>query len=242
MADPTPDPLEVAAAARPDAPAVVVADVGGARPSVTTNAEMEASVNRLVHGLRDVVRPGERLVWCGPNSLEVLTIIAAARKLPAVAVPLSYRFSAEEMTYVVENSDAVCVLADAEYAPAARRSHLHACPKVRSWVVFDATDGAPEPPAGFRRLSEVVGDQPDSPAAIDDVSDPGSAMIYTSGTTGKPKGAMRRGNDPTLDRHHADRARLPPSRRGAHHHRTAVPLGSARLRDGGGGRSATRWW
>jgi acyl-CoA synthetase (AMP-forming)/AMP-acid ligase II len=158
---------------------------------------MEASVNRLVHGLRDVVRPGERLVWCGPNSLEVLTIIAAARKLRAVAVPLSYRFSAEEMTYVVENSDAVCVLADAEYAPLLADAS-EACPKVRSWVVFDATDGAPEPPAGFRRLIDVVGDQPDSPAAIDDVSDPGSAMIYTSGTTGKPKGAMRRGNDPTL--------------------------------------------
>src|SRR4029079_9822054 len=46
----------------------------------------------------------------------------------------------------------------------------------------------------------IVAGQPDTPAEIEDVSDPGSAMIYTSGTTGKPKGAMRRGNDPTLVR------------------------------------------
>ena len=240
MADPTPDPLEVAAATRPEAPAVVVADVGGARPSVTTNAELEASVNRLVHGLRDVVRPGERLVWCGPNSLEVLTIIAAARKLRAVAVPLSYRFSAEEMTYVVENSDAVCVLADAEYAPLLADA-AESCPKVRSWIVFDATDGAPEPPPGFRRLAAVVADQPDTPAAIEDVSDPGSAMIYTSGTTGKPKGAVRRGNDPTLvatmltelDYFHADGVHITT---GPLYH--SGPLASRRWRPG----SATRWW
>ena len=199
-------------------------------------------MNRLVHGLRDVVRPGERLVWCGPNSLEVLTIIAAARKLRAVAVPLSYRFSAEEMTYVVENSDAVCVLADAEYAPLL----ADAAGGVPEGAVVDrvrcdrrcarAARGLPAPGTTSSPIS------PTARAAIEDVSDPGSAMIYTSGTTGKPKGAMRRGNDPALIADDADRAGLLPSRRRAHHHRAAVPLGSARLRDGGGRRSATRWW
>src|SRR6187455_2369507 len=70
--DRPPDPLEMAATTRPDAPSVIVDSSGGARESVTTNAELDALVNRLANGLRDVVAPGERLVWCGPNSLEVL--------------------------------------------------------------------------------------------------------------------------------------------------------------------------
>src|SRR5438034_6373739 len=70
-----------------DGIAVVVDVSGGARPSTTTWAELNALVNRLAHGLLAAgARPGERLVWCGPNSLEVLATIHAARKLNLVAV------------------------------------------------------------------------------------------------------------------------------------------------------------
>src|SRR5450432_645332 len=114
----TPDVLAVHAESRGDAVAVVVDDSGGARPSTTTFRELNATVNQLAHGLlANGAERGQRLVWCGPNSLEVLVTIHAARKLGLVAVPLSYRFNAEEMAYVVDNSDATIVVADAEYAP-----------------------------------------------------------------------------------------------------------------------------
>ena len=75
-------------------------------------------MNQLAHGLLAAgAQPGERLVWCGPNSLEVLATIHAARKLNLVAVPLSYRFNAEEMAYVIDNSDATTVVVDADEAP-----------------------------------------------------------------------------------------------------------------------------
>src|SRR5689334_23002409 len=96
-----PDVLAVHAATRGDTVAVVVDGSGGARPSTTTFTELNEMVNRLAHGLRAAgARAGERLVWCGPNSLEVLATIHGARKLGLVAVPLSYRFNAEEMAYV----------------------------------------------------------------------------------------------------------------------------------------------
>ena len=84
-----PDQLTVAATDRPDALAVVVDAWGGALPSTTTNAELEALTNRFANGLLAHASPGERLVWCGPNSLQVLVAIGAARKLQMVAVPLS---------------------------------------------------------------------------------------------------------------------------------------------------------
>ena len=115
-------------------------------------------VNRLAHGLLAAgAQPGERLVWCGPNSLEVLATIHAARKLDLVAVPLSYRFNAEEMAYVIDNSDATTVVVDAEQAP----------------LVADGPRRAPEGAHGrrvrrrrarraARRWDDVLAGQPDT--------------------------------------------------------------------------------
>src|SRR3954470_15805057 len=170
--------------------AVVVDASGGARPSTTTFAELNALVNRLAHGmLAEGARPGERLVWCGPNSLEVLATIHAARKLNLVAVPLSYRFNAEEMAYVIDNSDATTVVVDADEAQlvASVRDQI---PKVRTVVVF----GGPVP-EGCVAWDDLIADQPDTEPEVEAGSEAGSAMIYTSGTTGKPKGALRTRTD-----------------------------------------------
>jgi len=186
------DPLAQHAANQPDKAAVVVDAAGGGRPSTTTFAELNASVNRLVHALEGMgVRPGSRVVWCGPNSLEVIAVIHAARKAKVTAVPLSHRFVADEMQYVIDNSDAVCVVVDAEQAPlvAAVRDQL---PKVTDVIVY----GGPVPAAsGFHAWDDVLAGASDAePADGADIT-AGAAMIYTSGTTGKPKGAMRSKSD-----------------------------------------------
>jgi acyl-CoA synthetase (AMP-forming)/AMP-acid ligase II len=174
--------------------AVIVDGSGGAHGSTTTFAELNRLVNRLAHGLLDGgVRAGERLVWCGPNSLEVLATLHAARKLGLVAVPLSYRFTAEEMAYVVDNSDATAVVVDAEQAPILT-SVLGDLPKVRSVVVYGG-----EAPPGTTTLDALLDDRPGiEPPVPADPSVAGAAMIYTSGTTGKPKGALRTSTDRRL--------------------------------------------
>jgi acyl-CoA synthetase (AMP-forming)/AMP-acid ligase II len=189
-----PDILALHADGRGDTTAVIVDESGGARPSTTTFAELNAMVNRLAHGLLATgAERGERLVWCGPNSLEALVTIHAARKLGLVAVPLSYRFNAEELAYVVDNSDATVVVADAEFAPVidSVRSDLG---KVRRFVSFGGT--APAGWADFDRDVLADGSQAEPPPV--DASEAGAAMIYTSGTTGKPKGALRTTTDRTL--------------------------------------------
>jgi len=189
----SPDPLTLHAAARGDAPAVLVDAAGGARPSATSFAELNAEVNRLANALAALgAKAGERLVWCGPNSLEVLVTIHAARKAALVAVPLSYRFNGEEMAYVIDNSDASTVIIDAEQAPLLHQVRA-SIPKVRDVIVFGG-----DVPDGFRHWNEIVtgasDQEPDSPG---DATTAGASMIYTSGTTGKPKGALRTTTDPT---------------------------------------------
>src|SRR4051812_16919459 len=111
MATPPIDPLAAYAQGMPDKAAVVVGD------EVTSYSAFNGEINRLANGLGDLgIEPGERGVWCGPNSKEVLTAIHAARKIGLTAVPLAYRFTPEEMQYVVDNSDATVVIIDAEQA------------------------------------------------------------------------------------------------------------------------------
>ena len=187
------DAIAVHAQTDPDRTAVIVDASGGARPSTTTFGEVNALVNRLAHGLLDAgARSGERLVWCGPNSLEVLVTIHAARKLNLVAVPLSYRFNAEEMAYVIDNSDATVVVVDAEQAPMIA-SIRYTIPKVRAVVVY----GGPVPD-GCRPWDEVCAGQAETEPDVAATTEAGAAMIYTSGTTGKPKGALRTRTDRSI--------------------------------------------
>ena len=107
-------------------------------------------------------------------------------------MPLSYRFNAEEMAYVIDNSEATVVVVDAEQAAtvAAIRAEI---PKVRAVVVF----GGPTPD-GCLDWDAVCDGQPDTEPPVTASSEAGAAMIYTSGTTGKPKGALRTRTDREL--------------------------------------------
>ncbi len=150
--------------------------------------ELNERVNRLGHVLRARgVAPGDKVVWCGMNSIGIVSIMHAARKIGATAVPLNYRLTPEEAAYVVDHCDAAVVWVDAEFAPLIEKIRPQT-PKLRDVLVFDGPPG----PAGLaadRLLAEA------------DVSEPGGGlggrqaetMIYTSGTTGKPKGALRQG-------------------------------------------------
>jgi acyl-CoA synthetase (AMP-forming)/AMP-acid ligase II len=166
-----------------------------------TYGELNRTVNRLANGLLAVgVHQGDRAVWCGPNSVPVLTFLHAARKIGLVAVPLAYRFTAEEMQYVIDNSDATLVVVDAEQADrvAAVRDRLA---KVRHVVVFGGS-----PFEGALSWDDLLAGNPGDhgyaadaePPIVGDQSIFQATMIYTSGTTGKPKGALRTSTDPTL--------------------------------------------
>jgi len=181
-----PDILTIYAGSQPDKQAVVD-DRGNGSPVCWTYAELEAQANRLASALLSLeVRPGEKVIWCGPNSAHVVAIVCATRKAGAVAVPLNYRLTPEEALHVIDHSDASIAYVDAEHAPtfAALRGRLG---KLRHVIVY----GGP-PPAGMLG-DEFVAAAPSDPPESDAGDAAGSTMIYTSGTTGKPKGAVRRG-------------------------------------------------
>ena len=153
-----------------------------------TYGQLNEQANRLANVLMELgARPGDtKVVWCGQNSPGVVVLINAARKVGVTAVPLNYRLSDEEATYVTDHCDATIVYVDAEFAPMFERIR-GALPKVEHFLVFDG-----DVPAGMVdadvAIADAAGSEPEGPESFAG----GSTMIYTSGTTGKPKGALRR--------------------------------------------------
>jgi long-chain acyl-CoA synthetase len=154
-----------------------------------TFAELNVYANRLANGMLDLgVRPGDKIVWCGQNSLPIIVLTHAARKIGLTAVPVNYRLSDDEATYVTDNSDSVLAFVDAAYARLFERIRP-ATPRLRDVVVFDG-----DPLDGQRAEADVLGT--DTEPSYE--GDPGASMIYTSGTTGRPKGVSRKGvGDPS---------------------------------------------
>jgi fatty-acyl-CoA synthase/long-chain acyl-CoA synthetase len=186
------DYLAAHAAAQPDGMAVVDGEC------VLTRAAFNALVNQYGNVLRSVdVVAGEKVLWVGQNSAEVVAVNHAARKVGAVCVPMNYRLAPDEAQYVIDNCDAVVVLLDVEQA--AQLEPIRAqCDRVRDWFAFRCRDEAA--PAWARDLDAEAGtastDEPDR-AGEDPTA--GTTMIYTSGTTGKPKGTVRRSTTNAAD-------------------------------------------
>ncbi|HJZ01914.1 MAG TPA: AMP-binding protein, partial [Streptosporangiaceae bacterium] len=111
------DTLSVYARSQPGKPGVID-DRPDGTVVVWTYAELEAQANRVTNLLLSLgAGPGTKVLWCGPNSPEVVAVMSATRKIGAVAVPLNYRLTPEEALYVVNHSDAEVAYVDHQYAP-----------------------------------------------------------------------------------------------------------------------------
>jgi fatty-acyl-CoA synthase/long-chain acyl-CoA synthetase len=206
-----PDTLSVYAQSQPGKPAVI-----DDRPDGTvimwTYAELEAQSNRLANLLLSLgAGPGAKVLWCGPNSPQVVAVMNATRKIGAVAVPLNYRLTPQEALYVINDSDAEIAYVDADHA--AMFAELGGqLGKVRHVIAVGGTalvttalvNTAPGDTAGGNAAPEGMLTDADvmaAPASVPDVGEVpggGGTMIYTSGTTGKPKGAVRGAPDPEI--------------------------------------------
>ncbi|MFQ5698123.1 MAG: class I adenylate-forming enzyme family protein [Myxococcota bacterium] len=183
---PTPDILTLYAGSQPDKPAAIE-DRPDGMIEQWSYAELNRRANRLAHVMLGLgVKPRDKVIWCGQNSLGVVEMIHAARKVKATAVPLGYRLSPEEAAYVVDNSDAVLVYADAEHEEmfAKIRSQI---PKVRHILIYGGTPGP-----GMLDSAKLAAEATDAEPEVESEAE-GDTMIYTSGTTGHPKGTVRSG-------------------------------------------------
>jgi long-chain acyl-CoA synthetase len=159
-----------------------------------TWSELDRRVNRLVHALRNEgLGTGDVIGLLGGNRHEWPEVLAAASVSSWVTVPINWHFSPDEVAYVVENSGAKALIADAEFADTARQVADQTGVPVR--IMFGGSaDGFADYEDMLMAADEA---EPADPGA-------GSVMFYTSGTTGRPKGVKSAlvavGSDPEMSR------------------------------------------
>jgi len=105
----------VAGAVRPSDPAIYCDH------QITSWSEFDRCSNALAHALRAAgLEPGAKVAQYMRNSSEYLIAFAAAFKARRVRVNVNYRYGADELAYLFDNSDAEAVLFDAEFAAVVR--------------------------------------------------------------------------------------------------------------------------
>jgi acyl-CoA synthetase (AMP-forming)/AMP-acid ligase II len=160
-----------------------------------TWAQYHEARNQLAAALADLgLRPGEHAVVYAANSLEYLLAGAAVRAVGGVAVPMNHRLRADEVAYILDDSEAAVVFVGDSFLPMVER--VRAGARSVRHVVLMGEERRPWAVALSDLLARGRGMPPLTAAGR------GGSMIYTAGTTGKPKGALRQAIDPAsvLDR------------------------------------------
>ncbi|HET6562944.1 MAG TPA: long-chain-fatty-acid--CoA ligase [Marmoricola sp.] len=149
-------------------------------------AQLEERVASLAAAFaRRGVGVGSRVAIVMSNRPEYVEIVLAANSLGAMAVPVNFRLSADEIAYILQDSGATVVACDSDFTEPVREAVAGLDAGVTVVVRGGAETG--EGAEQYDALLSEDGALTDAP----DVEESTPALImYTSGTTGHPKGAV----------------------------------------------------
>ncbi len=148
-----------------------------------TLGELNANANRLARVLRaHGIGPDKGVALLCRNRPEFVDAVVACSRSGARLTPINWHGTPDEVAYIVDNCEALVLIADAAFAPAAaaaqaKSTHL----RLTLAVGGEIKGAAPYDEA----LAAEDGSNIDDPIL-------GAPMLYTSGTTGRPKGVYRK--------------------------------------------------
>jgi long-chain acyl-CoA synthetase len=168
-----------------------VAQRNGAKPALIfadtpiSYADLNARIERAANGLaaRGVAK-GDRVALLVPNIPEFVVAYYAILRCGAIVVPINVLYKAEEISYVLQDSEAKAFILLADFAPQGIAGAERA-PSVLEVIVVG--DAAPKGTTSWEALTDAS-----APERLPVKVTPGdiATICYTSGTTGRSKGAM----------------------------------------------------
>lgn len=136
--------------------------------------------------------PHDHVALLLTNGNEYLEAMVGCWKARAAAINVNYRYTADELAYVLADSGATAIVYHARFAPIVRQARTR-CPDLRLLVVVE--DGSAVPPVADSVDYEawLGASSPERPDLAWDGDD--RYVVYTGGTTGRPKGVLWRQDD-----------------------------------------------
>ncbi len=139
--------------------------------------------NSIANGLIELgIEKGDKVCIFMTNCAEYLYCFFGIAKAGAVATPINALLKREEVSYIINNSDAKAIITQTKFDEMIDGIRPH-CPKLAHVIIADK-DEVSDDKVGLTRLLQASASKPPVDVNAEDVA----GIIYTSGTTGRPKG------------------------------------------------------
>ncbi|WP_307197988.1 class I adenylate-forming enzyme family protein [Neobacillus niacini] len=146
--------------------------------------QFNESVNRLANGLLEHgVKKGDHAAMLMKNSDYFAITYFALAKIGAVIVPINFRLLANELSYIIDNSDSKHVIIEAEFEKEILKA-VDQNKAVKNLISVPETTNK-----AFKSYQDILSTNTQNPGTKILGTDH-CHMLYTSGTTGNPKGAL----------------------------------------------------
>lgn len=129
--------------------------------------------------------PDDRVAIMTFNSIAGFQISNGLRRASLVVVPVNYRLRGSEVAYLLNDSGARAVVADANHVDVVEEARA-GVEGMRTFIAVAKTARD-----GWLSFEKLMASVPDAVPGVEGAGALGASMIYTSGTTGHPKGAWR---------------------------------------------------
>ncbi|MGD9720989.1 MAG: long-chain fatty acid--CoA ligase [Pirellulales bacterium] len=155
-----------------------------------TYGELETLSNRLASSLAKLgLHQGQKMLLMLPNIPEFVVAYYGILKPGGVVVPINILYKQREIEFLLEDSEAIGIIACTEYLAEALEAYrnVETC---RHLILVDFPGKAPalgEP--GVHRFDDLIARGSPQFETVPTSPDDTAVIGYTSGTTGKPKGA-----------------------------------------------------
>lgn len=174
-----------------------------------TYAAFDEDVNRIANVFLDLgIEKGDHVALHLHSSPEFLMCLFGLAKIGAVAVPINEQYLADEAEYILENSDAICVVVEPLFYETYQELLARGNYFPKGVVVARAGTESPKSNIDFSSIYTPLGTVEEGQQGIYDFwmmrceqsailrdscelsSDDPVQIIYTSGTTSRPKGVV----------------------------------------------------